>query len=109
MAKTFENSCPVPAGVLLIIGGAESKGKDRKISVLPEYTIHWTYPKCFTELLRHKDATIEIITSASAQSAESIGCIKGSSKNWVVKTLGISIIKAVKKFLTMTLNASKES
>ena len=71
MAKTTDNSCPVPAGTLLVIGGAESKGEDPENHEAPHGYQPLSILKCFTELLHRKDASVEIITSASAEGAES--------------------------------------
>ena len=66
MAKEFENSCPVPAGILIVIGGAESKGKEPENHEAPDGYNPLEILKCFTDLLPPKDAAIKVITSASA-------------------------------------------
>ena len=71
MVKATENTCPVPVGVLLVIGGAESKGKDPENHEAPQGYHPLDILKCFTELLHSKAALIEVITTASAEGAES--------------------------------------
>src|SRR5438045_9244491 len=88
MAKAIENSCPVPAGILIIIGGAESKGGGPENHDAPEGYHPLDVLKCFTGLLRRKDATIEIITSASSEGVESIRQYKR-----LFKKLGIENIQ----------------
>jgi cyanophycinase len=87
MSKAFENSCPVPAGILLIIGGAESKGKVPENHEAPEGYQPLEVLKRFTELLSRKDACVEVITSASAESGESIKQYKKAFKKLSVENI----------------------
>jgi cyanophycinase len=87
MSKAFENSCPVPAGILLIIGGAESKGKVPENHEAPEGYQPLEVLKRFTELLSRKDACVEVITSASAESGESIKQYKKAFKKLGVENI----------------------
>jgi cyanophycinase len=88
MTKEVENSGPVPAGILLVIGGAESKGKDPENHAAPEGYQPLEILKCFTELLRSKDPCIEVITSASGESAESIRQYKRLFKKLGIEKIG---------------------
>ncbi len=83
----MDNSCPVPAGTLLIIGGAESKGKEPENHDAPEGYHPLEILKCFTELLQRKDAPIEVITSASGESAEVIKLYKRCFKKLGVENI----------------------
>ncbi len=60
-----ENTCPVPTGALLIIGGAEAKEdaskKDGNAS-----SIGMEVLSCFMQLLDSEQPIIEVITSASS-------------------------------------------
>lgn len=87
MAKTSENSCPVPAGILLVIGGSESKGKEPENHEAPEGYHPLEILKCFTELLPGKDASIEVITSASGESEASIRQYKRAFKKLGIENL----------------------
>ncbi len=88
MSREFENSCPVPAGILLIIGGAESKGKEPEHHEAPEGYKPLEILTCFAELLRRKDASIEVITSASADGADSLKRYKRHFKKLGVENIG---------------------
>ncbi len=88
MSKEFENSCPIPAGVLLIIGGAESKGKKPEHHAAPECYKPLEILTCFAELLRRKDSTIEVITSASADGPDSLKRYKRHFKKLGIKDIG---------------------
>ena len=88
MTREFENSCPVPKGILLVIGGAESKGKNPEHHDAPAGYHPLEILDCFTELLRRKDATIEIITSASADGAEAIRPYKRYFKKLGIENVG---------------------
>src|ERR1700710_3122746 len=67
-----KNECPVPAGILLIIGGKESKGQpeapDRKT---PAGFVTTDILRTFTELTRKKFATILVVTSGSEEGQSS--------------------------------------
>ena len=72
MRKTSENSCPVPTGVLLVIGGAESKGEEPENHQAPKGYYPLEILQCFKDLLPHKDSIVEVITSASGEGSESM-------------------------------------
>jgi cyanophycinase len=88
MTKVSENSCPVPAGILLIIGGAESKGKQPEHHESPDGYRPLEILTCFTELLHRKDPCIEIITSASEDGAASLREYKKIFKKLGVENVG---------------------
>lgn len=64
------NECPVPNGVLVIIGGKESKGKqpDKKIQV--ENSEPLEILKSFVSIIEKEHPVIAVITTASSQGAE---------------------------------------
>jgi len=67
-----KQECPEPAGILVIIGGKESKGEqeapDRKT---PEGFVRSEILKRFVDLTEKEDAIIQVITSGSAEGASS--------------------------------------
>ena len=67
-----ENStCPVPEGILMLIGGKESKdGEPPKNHEIPEGYDPLTIMKTFTGLIENKDAGVEVITSGSSEDVE---------------------------------------
>jgi cyanophycinase len=69
MAKSSE--CPVPAGILLIIGGKESKGEDPKNHEKPGDYVAMEVLKAFVDLIEDKEQGIEVITTATSQEEES--------------------------------------
>ena len=88
MTKDVTNSCPVPAGILLVIGGAESKGNNPEHHEAPENYKPLEILECFTELLPGKDPCVEIITSASGESTASIREYKKLFKKLGVENIG---------------------
>ncbi|RYY96011.1 MAG: cyanophycinase [Chitinophagaceae bacterium] len=72
MAKEKRAECPVPRGILLIIGGAENKGEEKaKKKHTPSDFERFEILKDFIKLLGKKKPRIEVVTSASAEGAES--------------------------------------
>jgi cyanophycinase len=66
------NSCPVPSGTLLVIGGAENKGEDHaKKKQTPANFQRLEILKTFIKLTGKKDPVLEVITSASTVGDES--------------------------------------
>jgi cyanophycinase len=64
--------CPVPAGILVIIGGKENKGQDEVPNrQTPNGFVTMDILKKFTELIEKKTPVIEIITSGSREGDES--------------------------------------
>lgn len=72
MSKSSNNSCPVPKGNLLIIGGAENKGEhEAKDKHTPSDFERLEVLKTFISLSEKKQPRIEVITSASTEGNES--------------------------------------
>ena len=72
MAEDYSTTCPVPKGILLIIGGAENKGEQKaKKKQTPSDFERLEVLKTFIELTGKEDPAIEVITSASAEGDES--------------------------------------
>lgn len=67
-AKT--NTCPVPNGVLLIVGGHENKGEKQEKRVQEAHRSKEILD-CFAKLTGKKNNIIEIVTTASSEGAES--------------------------------------
>jgi cyanophycinase len=67
-----KNNCPVPNGVLVIIGGAENKGAnaDEQKEVPEVKTIEMEVLNCFISLLNTEHAHIEVITSAGSEAPD---------------------------------------
>src|SRR5438105_76902 len=72
MADQKGNQCPIPAGKLLIIGGAENKGENEaKKKQTPSDFQRLEILKKFIELTEKDDPVIEVVTSASSEGEES--------------------------------------
>jgi cyanophycinase len=72
MEITPVNECPVPKGVLLIIGGKENKdGEEPGYKETPNGFVPLEILKKFIELTEKQDASIEVITTASSEGQES--------------------------------------
>src|SRR3954464_11609499 len=72
MPQSNGNQCPVPSGILLIIGGAENKGEDEaKKKQTPSDFERLQVLTTFVKLTEKEDPSIEVITSASSQGVES--------------------------------------
>ncbi len=70
MSITDANSCPVPNGILLVVGGHENKGEAFEKSMQEgERTLEIL--RTLVELTGKKEPVIEIITSASVEGDES--------------------------------------
>jgi cyanophycinase len=83
-----ENTCPVPKGILLVIGGAESKGKLPQNHEAPDGYKPLEILKCFTELLRGDEPCVEIITTASGEGAASFRQYKSLFKKSGIQNVG---------------------
>lgn len=71
-SEVIINECPIPAGILLIIGGKENKGKvDLENREAPEGFDPLEILKRFIELTGKQRPIVEIITSASTEGNES--------------------------------------
>lgn len=64
-----KNTCPVPNGVLVIIGGAESKNGNEK-TTNSKNSMGMEVLSAFVELLSNPSPVIEVITSASSEEPE---------------------------------------
>lgn len=72
MDRKQKNSCPVPNGILLIIGGAENKGEEQaEHKETPSDFERMQILKTFIELTGKKNPKIEIVTSATSEGEES--------------------------------------
>src|SRR5215218_3795939 len=67
MAKEDANECPVPNGVLVIIGGKENKGDKPEQQMSPENYVPLEILKIFIGLVKRKEPVIEVVTSASSE------------------------------------------
>jgi cyanophycinase len=68
MKKPTKNECPVPNGMLFIIGGAEEKLKDKESK--KKDIIDLEVLKQFIGLVEKKNPLIEVITTASGEDVE---------------------------------------
>ncbi len=78
------NTCPVPTGILVVIGGKEDKGdkKEEKNEVREEIL------KTFVSLIEKENPRIEIITSASSEGKEMFNDYKKVFSGLKAKNLG---------------------
>jgi cyanophycinase len=79
------DECPVPAGVLVIVGGKENKGEEPEEPVKKENFVKLDVLKNFVEIIKKPDPLLEIVTSASSEGQASFKEYKG-----LFKELGIS-------------------
>lgn len=64
------NSCPVPHGVLVVIGGKENMGDEKETNGNKEHFIRLEVLKTFTGLIHRKEPVLEVITTATSQPDE---------------------------------------
>jgi cyanophycinase len=84
-----KNSCPVPNGSLLIIGGAENKGEsDPEEKKAPSDFQPMEILKAFVNLTGKKDPIIEVVTSASTKGAESFSDYSKAFKKLNISNIG---------------------
>ncbi|HVX28746.1 MAG TPA: cyanophycinase [Parafilimonas sp.] len=78
------NTCPIPKGILVVIGGKEDKGdkKEEKNEVREEIL------KTFISLIEKENPRIEIITSASSEGKEMFNDYKKVFSGLKAKNLG---------------------
>src|SRR5215218_3379673 len=70
MAKK-QNNCPVPSGILLVIGGKENKGEDEvENRETPDDFLPLEILKAFVDEIKKEDPVIEVITTASSDGEE---------------------------------------
>jgi cyanophycinase len=65
------NSCPVPAGTLVIIGGKENKGQQPEREVDADTYAPFEILKTFVSFMSGKHPRLEVITTASSEGTES--------------------------------------
>src|SRR5688572_21919926 len=70
MAKNG-NECPVPSGVLMIIGGRENKGEEPEEQTKKEHFVKFDVLKSFVELIGKANPLLEIVTTASSEREQS--------------------------------------
>jgi cyanophycinase len=87
MSKRVSNECPVPQGILYIIGGNENKGQENERKV-PEKLIELEVLKAFTEEIKIKNPIIEVITTATGSGDESYKEYKKLFNKLGVKKVG---------------------
>jgi cyanophycinase len=91
MAKRAENTCPVPNGTLLIIGGKENKGENEPENIeTPDNFIRLEVLKSFIELINKKNPIIEVITTSSGEAEESF-----EDYRKVFQELGVSEVRHI--------------
>lgn len=89
MAERSISSCPVPRGVLLIIGGAENKGEgEAKKKQTPSDFERLQVLKTFIALTGKENPVIEVFTSASSQGDESFEDYKKAFEELKISNLG---------------------
>src|SRR3954469_7533715 len=72
-----ENHCPVPRGVLVVIGGKENKGQDApENKKKPGDFIKLEVLEKLKDLLHKKDPIIEVVTTSSSEGTESFNDYK---------------------------------
>jgi cyanophycinase len=64
------NECPVPAGVLMVIGGKENKGEEPEEQGKKENFVKLDVLKKFVELSNKPDPLLEIVTTASGEAED---------------------------------------
>jgi len=72
--QTSEKSsgeCPVPSGILVIIGGKENKGEQSEKDKNSDNVLPLEILKTFVDVIPKKNAVVEVITSASGEGNES--------------------------------------
>ncbi|RYY94440.1 MAG: cyanophycinase [Chitinophagaceae bacterium] len=88
-AKAARSDCPVPAGSLLIIGGAENKGEEKaKKKHTPSDFERFEILKDFIKLTGKKEPRIEVVTSASGEGKESFEDYRGAFAELGLRTVG---------------------
>jgi cyanophycinase len=83
------STCPVPAGVLLIIGGAENKGEDAaKDKHTPSNFERLEVLKTFVKLTGKENPVIEVFTTASSEGEESFKDYEKAFGELKINTIG---------------------
>jgi cyanophycinase len=76
MRSNEGHGCPVPKGLLLIVGGKENKGQQPNGDVSQRNAKRLEIMKAFVDLTKKQNPVIEVITSASSVGDESFGDYK---------------------------------
>lgn len=82
-----ENSCPVPKGRLMLIGGAEDKG-DVEEDAEKFQKQRMEILDAFLKLIHKKEPTIEVVTTATSEPDETLNDYKTCFKKLGVKNIG---------------------
>lgn len=88
MSNANGNSCPVPVGTLVIIGGKESKGEMPENHKAPEGYDPLEVLRTFSELLPKNNVHVEVVTSGSSQGDESFREYKKLFKKLGIEDVG---------------------
>src|SRR4051812_4224702 len=92
--KNNRSDCPIPNGVLVMIGGKEDKGQEApENKQAPENFTGVEILKTFVELIGKDDPVIEVITSASSLAEGSF-----QDYNNVFSELGVKRINHIHHF-----------
>lgn len=84
-----ENTCPIPSGILLIIGGAENKGEEEaKDKQTPDDFKRLEILKKFIELTGKDHPVIEVITTATSDPEGTFDDYKKAFEKLKVKHVG---------------------
>jgi cyanophycinase len=81
------NTCPVPNGVLVIVGGHENKGEKQEKKVQEAHRSKEVLDM-FVHLINKENSTVEVITTASSEGAESFKDYDKAFKSLGVKQVG---------------------
>jgi cyanophycinase len=87
MDSNKTNTCPVPNGVLVIVGGHENKGEKQE-KIVQEAHRSKEVLDIFVKLTGKKDSTVEVITTGSSQGDESFKDYNKAFTSLGVKQVG---------------------
>lgn len=87
MDTNKNNTCPVPNGVLVIVGGHENKGEKQEKKVQEAHRSKEVLDS-FVKLINKKDCTIEVITTASSEGIEAFNDYQKAFTSLGVKHVG---------------------
>jgi cyanophycinase len=71
ISEKSSGECPVPSGILVIIGGKENKGEQSEKEINSDNVVPLEVLKTFVDVIPKKNAVVEVITSASGEGNES--------------------------------------
>lgn len=87
--KIKENHAPVPAGVLVVIGGKENKGEEvPENKKKPSDFIKLEVLQAFKDATHKRDPVVEVVTTASSESTESFNDYKNAFEKVGISTVG---------------------